>query len=273
YPAMALLGGWAIEKMIDGQDMPISRYVSGALFVIGGGALLLVSSPLAVELVQLEAAGDFKTVEPDAVLAQWSGQSGFPLGLWLVGGAAFGAATLAFLSRWIVTSLLLGVVASLVLGWHARIHFLPTQLWVQATETGRAALTELCGLPGEDCSGDDLSAPERILAVGYAEPSYVMTLGTQNLHPPETPIGLPNDMSGGPIVYLINLEDPDGQPALDQLTEEAAAGNHCVTQSAPHFALNYSNGDPVHFVAVRFDAGPCLSPNLAAERVRFELVD
>ena len=31
----------------------------------------------------------------------------------------------------------------------------------------------------------------------------------------------------------------------------------CVTESEPHYALNYSNGDPVNFRAIRFDTGGC----------------
>ena len=273
YPALALLGGWAVDRMLDGRDMPVSRWVSTGLFVFGGIVLMLVSSPLAVDLVQAEAAGDFKTVDSGAVLAQWAGQSGFPLWLWIAGGIAIALSAFAFATRGVAASLLLGIAASVLLGWHARIYVLPGQMWVQATEVGRAALTEICGVPGESCDDPSLSAPPRILAVGYAEPSYVMTLGTQNLHPPETPIGLPDDAEGNPIVYLINLEDPAGPAAFDQLNQEASAKGYCVRQSTPHYALNYSNGDPVNFVAVRFDAGPCAEGALSAERVRLEVVD
>lgn len=273
YPALALLGGWAVDRMLDGRDMPVSRWVSTGLFVFGGLVLMLVSSPLAVDLVQAEAAGDFKTVDSNSVLAQWNGQSGFPIWLWIAGGVAIALSAFAFTTRSVAASLLFGIAASVLLGWHARIYVLPGQLWVQATEVGRSALTELCGVPGEPCDDESLSAPLRILAVGYSEPSYVMSLGTQNLHPPETPIGLPDDAEGDPIVYLINLEDPAGPSALEQLNEEASVKGYCVRQSTPHFALNYSNGDPVHFVAVRYDAEPCPDGGLSAERVRLEIVE
>lgn len=273
YPALALLGGWAVDRILDGRDMPVSRWVSTGLFALGGLVLMLVSSPWAIDLVQAEAAGDFKTVESSTVLAQWSGQSGFPLWLWMAGGVTIALSAFAFATRGIAASLLLGIAASVLLGWHARIYVLPGQVWVQATEVGRAALTELCGVPGGQCDDEALSAPSRILAVGYSEPSYVMSLGTQNLHPPETPIGLPDDADGDPIVYLINLEDAAGPTALEQLNEEASAKGYCVRQSTPHFALNYSNGDPVHFVAARYDAGPCTDGGLSAERLRLEVVD
>jgi len=256
YPAFALLCGWAAIQLIEGAKLTVSRWISLGLFALGGFALLLVSSPLAVDLVQLEAAGDFKTVEDSLVLTQWLDFSDFPMWLWWLGGAALVAALLAFALRKISLSILLGVAASMLLGWHVRTFFLPTQTWVQPTESAILALEQVCGLPSETCD-DGTVSPARILAVGYAEPSYVMTTGTQNLHPPETPIGLPTETSAYPVVYLMNLEDKASAPALIQMEAEAAAQGRCITRSQSVFALNYSNGDPVHFVAIRFDAQAC----------------
>ena len=45
--------------------------------------------------------------------------------------------------------------------------------------------------------------------------------------------------------------------ALQALRDQANAQNRCMTTGKPHYALNYSNGDPVHFVGVRVDADPC----------------
>ncbi|MEM6499837.1 MAG: hypothetical protein AAF709_24405 [Pseudomonadota bacterium] len=98
---------------------------------------------------------------------------------------------------------------------------------------------------------------DRIQAVGYAEPSYVMTFGTQNLHPPETVVEMPRDDSAYPVVYLINLEDKAGQPAQETLLQAAREQSRCIEASQSVYALNYSNGDPVHFLAYRFDAEPC----------------
>ena len=94
-----------------------------------------------------------------------------------------------------------------------------------------------------------------IQAVGYSEPSYVLTTGTQNLHPPETVVAIPEDEAELPAVYLINMEDEEGAPALSDLTSEAHTRLRgiCQAQSAPHYAVNYSNGDPVNFIAVRLD--------------------
>ncbi len=256
YPAFALLCGWAAVKLYEGAKMPISRWVSLGLYVLGGGALMLISSPFAVREVQSEAASDFKTVDGADVLNAWTQYAGFPMWLWWLGGAALAMSALVFVMRKVSLSILLGVVASMLLGWHARTAFLPTQTWVQPTESAILALKQVCGLPSEVCV-DGVTSPARVLAVGYAEPSYVMTTGTQNLHPPETPIGLPNDSQAYPVVYLLNMEDKAAEPVLAQLLEEANLQGRCISQSDPVYALNYSNGDPVHFKALRFEASAC----------------
>lgn len=271
YPAMALLCGWAAEKMLAGARLPVSRWTSFGVYALGGGLLIFISSPFAARLIKTEAAGDFKTASPDIVIDQWASYVNFPLWLWYLGGAVFLASIAAFAFRRLAPALILGVLTSLFLGWHARIHVLPTQLWAQPTESARLALQGVCGLPFESCE-DGRASPERILAIGYAEPSYVMSFGTQNLHPPETPMILPADEAAYPVVYLINLEDrgsparrcealgeaciPSASDIRDDLLDQARSKNLCVAESDPVYALNYSNGDPAHFVAYRFD-GPC----------------
>ena len=270
YPAMALLCGWAGVKILEGAKLPVSRWLSFGIYAFGGVLLIFVSSPLAARLIKTEAAGDFKTVAPDAVIDQWANYVNFPLWLWYLGGAVFLVSLAAFAFKRLAPALLLGVLTSLFLGWHARIHVLPTQLWAQPTESARLALQGVCGLPFESCE-DGQASPERILAVGYAEPSYVMSFGTQNLHPPETPMTLPAEETAYPVVYLINLEDrgspprrcealgdeciPSASDVRDDLLQQADAASLCVTESDPVYALNYSNGDPAHFVAYRFDTG------------------
>ncbi|MHA7898847.1 MAG: ArnT family glycosyltransferase [Henriciella sp.] len=269
YPAMALLCGWACFKLLDGAKLPVSRWLSFGIYVLGGALLVFVSSPLAARLIKTEAAGDFQTVPSEQVIAQWANYVNFPLWFWYAGGAVFVLSMILFATKRMAPALLLGVVTSLFLGWHARIYVLPTQLWAQPTESARLALQGVCGLPFETCT-DGTESPERILAIGYAEPSYVMSFGTQNLHPPETPMTLPADANAYPVVYLINLEDrgsparrcqalgdeciPSALEIRDDLLRQADATGLCVTQSDPVYALNYSNGDPAHFVAYRFDA-------------------
>lgn len=272
YPAMGLLCGWAGLKLMDGAKLPVSKGVSFAIYLLGGGLLLFVSSPLAARLIKTEAAGDFKTAAPEVVIDQWASFVNFPLWLWGLGAIVFAGSIAATFARKLGVTLFLGIMTSLFLGWHARIYFLPTQLWAQPTETARLALQDVCGVPSETCK-DGRTSPQRILALGYAEPSYVLSLGTQNLHSPETPLLLPDDEAAYPVVYLLNLEGrgspprrcealgDDCIPAVpdirDDLIAQADAAGRCVSQSAPVYALNYSNGDPVNFVAYRFEAGGC----------------
>lgn len=272
YPALGLLCGWAGVKLMEGAMLPVSKWLSFGIYVLGGGLLLFVSSPLAAKLVKTEAAGDFKTVEAEAAITQWAGAVSFPLWLWWLGGAVFVLSLAVFLARRLGLAVAGGIATSLLLGWHVRTHFIPAQLWLQPTESARLVLQGVCGVPSETCA-DGRASPERVLAVGYAEPSYVMTLGTQNLHPPETPMILPEEATAYPVVYLINLEDR-GSPARrcealgedcippaievrDNLLEQARGMGLCVEQSEPVYALNYSNGDPVHFIAYRFEQGGC----------------
>jgi hypothetical protein len=180
--------------------------------------------------------------------------------LWWGGFVLAGLALVELARRHVTASILLAILSSIALGWHIRINMLPSQVGVQPTETARLALEDVCGVPGEDdlCN---VRTPERVLALGYAEPSYVMTLGTQNLHPPQTPLDLPADAAAYPVVYLLNFEDRKAkEPITDtaaRLRAQATSLGACLTEGASYYALTYSNGDPVHFRAWRFDWGGC----------------
>lgn len=262
YPAFALLCGWAAVKLIEGQRATISRYASLILYAIGGVALAAFTSPWAVDALQADKAGDFKTVEESVVMAQWAGATDYPMFFWYMGVGAVFLGGMALAIRQIPLSVLGGVLASILLGWQARIFVLPTQTWVQATETAKLALAEVCGIPRQGCDGE--AGPDRVLALGFAEPSYVLTLGTQNLHPPETPTVLPEDEAAYPVVYLVNLEDQRAQIDFAEVEASAAALGRCETgRSEPFYALNYSNNDPVAFIAVRYEAD-CEASNTAS---------
>lgn len=252
YPAFALLCGWAAIKLIEGARAPVARYVSTALFLVGGVALIAFTSPWAVDALQADKAGDFRTVDAEVVLSQWDGASDYPLFLWWAGLAGVVIAAFAMLVRKVGWAMTGGVAAAVLLGWQARIFVLPTQTWVQATETGKLALEEVCGIPHQDC--EDREGPERVLALGFAEPSYVLTLGTQNLHPPETLLDLPEDDAAYPVVYLVNLEDPGVPDEFAHVEASAEQLGRCSERSEPHYALNYSNNDPIAFIAVRYEA-------------------
>ena len=260
YPAFGLLCGYAAVQIMDGMKMPLARGLGMVTFLLGAVALLAVSYPGITSYFMAETAGDFTTVSTQEVLDAWSSYRDFPIWLWAGGFALAGLALVESARMRMGAAITLAVLSSVAIGWHVRIYMLPSQVWVQPSETARLALEDVCGVPGEDdlCN---VKTPERVLALGYSEPSYVLTLGTQNLHPPQTPLDLPADASAYPVVYLLNFEDRKADPPIVEeaarLREQAAALGVCITEGAPHYALNYSNGDPVHFRAWRFDWGGC----------------
>ncbi|MEM1106100.1 MAG: glycosyltransferase family 39 protein [Pseudomonadota bacterium] len=254
YPALGLMCGLAVTRMMEGLRLPGSQAASLALFGVGGALFAAIGFPGIDALIMADAAGNFTSAGEAEVMAQWRPLLDYPLGLWWAGVGALVVALGLGAARRQGAAMAAGIAAALVLGWHARAVFLPGQTWVQPTVAAQSALAEVCGLPGQGAACD---APARVQAVGYSEPSYVMVTGTQNLHPPETVVEAPGQ-APLPAVYLINLEDPAGAPAAAVLKGGAAAsGAVCVTQSRPRFAINYSNGDPVHFIAIRLDAPPC----------------
>jgi len=260
YPAFGLLCGYAAVRLMEGARLPVSNAFGIVLFALGAVILLAASFPGVTTYFMAETAGDFKTVSAREVLAAWTPYRDFPIWLWWGGFAFAGLALAEFTRRHVAAAILLAILSSLALGWHIRIYMLPGQVWVQPTETARLALEDVCGVPGEGALCN-VPAPERVLALGYAEPSYILTLGTQNLHPPQTPLDLPTVAAAYPVVYLLNFEDRKaGEPITQtaaRLRAEAADLGVCLTEGNPHYALNYSNGDPVHFRAWRFDWGMC----------------
>jgi 4-amino-4-deoxy-L-arabinose transferase-like glycosyltransferase len=261
YPALALICGWGAVQLMgqlksDG-GMYLSRLASVALFSFGGLALCLATSPFGVELLQLDAARGFQAAarEGDVLNAWWQLPDmklhWLGLGLLMVLAAAgFGA------GRRYGASLCLGILASIFLGWHIRTIFLPGAVWMQPTTTARLALAETCSLKAhgllylKSCRPP---FPARVQAVGYAEPSLVFTTGTHTTIPPQTQVTLPETEAGYPVVYLLNLEDEAGREADIDLSALAKAAGRQISRSEPHYALNYSNGDPVVFVSVRID--------------------
>ena len=260
YPAFGLLCGYAAVQLMDGMKMPLARGLGMVTFTLGAVALLAVSYPGVTSYFMAETAGDFTTVSKEEVLASWADYRDFPLWLWAAGFALAGLALVESARLRIGAAITLAVLSSIAIGWHVRIYMLPSQVWVQPSETARLALEEVCGVPGEDAVCN-VKTPARVLALGYAEPSYVLSLGTQNLHPPQTPLDLPTDEAAYPVVYLLNFEDRKAEPPILEeaahLRAQALALGLCLTEGPPRYGLNYSNGDPVHFRAWRFDWGGC----------------
>jgi len=238
--------------------MPVSRIASVVLFLLGIFVMALVSFPGVDAILMREAAADFTTAPGEEVLASWTSGLDYSLLWWGVGLATGLGAAILFVARRMGLAVTLAIASAVGFGWHLRIDFLPAQEWIQATLQARHALEDVCAMPDPAQSREGCGdAPARVQAVGYSEPSYVMVIGTQNLHPPNTVVALPAGPTSYPAAFVINLEDPAGPPARDKLLSEADSRGLCVSQSDPHYALNYSNGDPVHFVALRFDRPPC----------------
>lgn len=260
YPALALICGWGIVQIMGRAQVPVSRFVSLALFGIGGLALCFVVSPWGVDILQTQAAGDFRSAAGgDQVLEIWRAADHNTYEVLLAGFVALlGAVGFGVIRRY-GTSLTLAIMASVLIGWHIRAVFIPEARWVQPTMTARKALAEVCGLQAERgtflylkfCNGQ--AYPARVQAVGYAEPSFVFYVGTETVIPPQTRVELPKLDADYPVVYLLNLEDEAGRNADSALAQLAQKAGRDVTRSKPHYALNYSNGDPVAFVAVRID--------------------
>ena len=259
YPALALMCGWGVVQMMGQARLKWARYGSLFLFAIGGAALCFVASPFGVELLQEEAAEDFRRAAGARdVLEAWARQPDMGLHLLLAGCGAILLAAGLGAARKLGAGVTVAIGASLLIGWHVRLVFLPGATWLQPTQTARIALAEVCGLQidrapllyAKTCHAP---YPERVQAVGYAEPSLVLTVGTNTVLPPKTLVSLPEDGAGYPIVFLLNIEDEAGAAAHDELTKRARELGREVSSSKPHYALNYSNGDPVAFIAMRIN--------------------
>ena len=258
YPALALLCGYAVVQLMDRGRAPISRWASLVFFLLGGAALLIFTSPIASALLRADAASDFKTVNGGEVLVTWTEQT--PEIWWslIPGAVCLLGVFVCSIGRKVGLAIVFALLSSLTLGWHTRISFLPNQTWVQATTTAREALEDVCGLPSQT----DCEAPSEtgVQAIGFAEPSFVFTTGTGVKISPYSSTELLPASEEPVMVFLLNLEDRDVSDAdIEDIRRQAEAQGRCVTQSAPHYAFNYSNGDPVHFIAVRVDQGGCAS--------------
>ncbi len=260
YPAFALLCGFGAVQLMDGQRMPRARGVGMVLFAFGAALLLIASYTGIAAYLMEDAARRFTTASHAEILNAWESAGRFPLWLWWAGFTLVGLALIESARRRTGSAIVFAVLASLAIGWHIRAVMLPAQDWLQPTEAARKALEDVCGVPGE-AALCNVPVPDRVLALGYSEASYVMSLGTQNLHPPRTQRQLPASPDAYPVVYLLNFEDRRAEPVMTaqaaELRAEARRLGLCLTESGPHYALNYSNGRPVHFRAWRFDQGAC----------------
>ena len=263
YPALALLCGYAVYQLVSGAfakaGNPVSGFArSGAiissalLYFIGGLLVMIFVSPFGMNYLKAEAAGDFRSIDAEAVLNTWSSIDVVAWPLVFV-AIAWVLALLFVAIRKYQLAVVFAILSSVLIGWHIRIAVLPTQTWVQATITARDALQDVCGLPSQ--AGCDPVPEENVQALSYAEPSFVFTTGTQVKISPDSSDLL--DTSKGPQAWVINLEDQAGRDGLESLRTQAEASGWCFQRGEDRYVLNYSNGDPVHFVGVRVDPGAC----------------
>jgi len=255
YPALALLCGYGVWQLANGARYPVSRLISLGLFVLGGGLFAAFISPLGLHSVMSEAAGDFRTASAEDVMASWASVElvSWPLVIVLL---ALGATAVAAFIRKYQLAVLFALITSISLGWHVRVFVLPSQTWVQPTWAAREALREVCSLPRQEgCTGQP---PVRVQAIGYAEPSFVFTTGTNVSISPNSDSDLPLATEAPVMAWVINLEaEGEGEIALEHIRRQAEQQGRCMRKSQPVYALNYSNGDPVHFIGVRVEDGPC----------------
>ena len=257
YPAIALLCGYAVTRLADGVRMPVSRTVSAVLFLVVIGAFAIFLSPIGVSQIKLEAMRDLKSIDPEIAHLIWKD---IPVSiLMLVPStvlAVLAAAT--FLSGRNLIAVGLAILCGITLTLHTRIFFLPQQTWLQSTVSARAALAEVCGLPDQqNCASP---TPDDIQALGYAEPSFVFTTGTDVKISPESSSDLPPATEVPVIAYVLNTENKAvNETTLQRIRDQAQEQGRCVGESSNHPAYNYADGNPVNFVAVVVDSGPCAS--------------
>ncbi len=267
YPALALICGWAAVRLMEGARAPVSRWFSFAFFAAGTAVIAFISTPRGIKWVKEQSTGDFRTMERADVLAAWATSLDLELKVLAVGVIAAIIALVLAAQKRITAMVGAGVVAAMLISTNFRTNVLPQQTWLQATETGRLALAEVCALPDGN-PGACGAAPERVRAVYYAEPSLPFTTGTDttistNKPADKTVISVRDGERLDPVeAFLIDTEHPGsathdgltGQQVLELLEAEASEMGLCTRSSGRYPAFNYSNGDPVVFVALRIEA-------------------
>ncbi len=271
YPALSLICGWGFYRLLKGAHLPRLRAASLLIFLAGAGAFIAILSPSLQSRLQIDAAQDFQyAAMPEQVLAVWQALPSGSFYALILGGILALIAAILYIRHLELYAFWAVIGTSILLGWQVRSEFLPNAVWIQPSETAHLALAEVCAVRLKDKTGStscsETALPDRVHVIGYAEPSLVFSLGTQTLIPPRTRLSLPESCAGSPKVYLINLEEAAGRAAKDQLEAWTRSNMYTLTGSRPHFALNYSNGDPVAFQALRIEKTGCSGKNGAIEQ-------
>ncbi len=269
YPALALLCGWAALRLMEGARAPVSRWFSFGLFALGTGVLTFLSTPFGIRWAKEQYTGEFRTMDRADVLAAWSTSLDLEMKMLAAGVIAALIAVVLAAQKRITAMVGASVVAAMLISSNFRANVLPQQSWLMATETGRDALAEVCGLPDGNPARCE-TGPERVRAVYYAEPSLAFTTGTNttistNKPADKTVLSVRDGERLDPVeAFLIDTEHAGspthggltGKQVLDLLEAEASEMGLCTRTSGRYPAFNYSNGDPVVFVALRVEACP-----------------
>lgn len=269
YPAIALMGGAALDHWFSTNEWKQGRWISAAIFLLVGILLALVPTPWILDQIRAEAAEDFGALASRVGGTWHQAWDATGIGLWptiLIALATIGTLYALFKKHQI------GVIAGLVVcsaiaGIGYRSVVLPNQAWMLSTGASLSALKELCALPEDTqqwrASGCEGRAPKKIRAIAFAEPSLVFELGNKIDLPPDSSAELPPIAEDNRPAWLINVGEKAGQQALDKITQAAVAADRCI-RFARRYAFNYSNGDPSVLVAAVVEPGAC--PNASTPR-------
>jgi 4-amino-4-deoxy-L-arabinose transferase-like glycosyltransferase len=271
YPAIALICGAAFDRWFDTERWNFGRWISVAIFIAVTLVLAILPTPWGLEMIRSDAAKDFGPQLAQRVDFIWADQwRQAGVGYWPTALILLAAAGTVYACVKKQPLLILGglVACSLIGGIAYRAVILPNQKWMLASEASIDALKEICALPDgtaawrksgcakELVNGRPLRAPQTIRAIAFAEPSFVFAMGDKVIL--EAKPVLPAVAEDNRPAWIINTGEKDGQAALGQLVEAAAAADRCVRFSR-RYAYNYSNGDPSVLVAAVVEPADCPS--------------
>ena len=230
YPALALLCGVGISRLIKtGQTVQL-QIGSILPFVLGAGVLLYVSHIVHFySFIPSDFHPSIVFPETDLIFT-----SPIPLmqpywypTVFLVGVTVF---MVAF--RAVRLSLIIAISSSLVLAIHLRGDFLPDRKEFYSSQIAMSLITP------------DLAGNRAVPVVGYSEPSLVFLSNNRvDFRPRFEP-------SDDLPLWLLNLQTERGRVALEAMVAHANDTARCTTQSDPVPAFNYSTGDWAAFTRV-----------------------
>ncbi len=267
YPALAMMAGIALDYFISNhKDEPPawSRFFSLGLFGLGAIALIAIMSPWGLSALRAEAANDFGSDELRvANVWLWDWKSvGAPIWPFLLAIIATLTTIYFFVRKQFETTLIALVGCALIVGVSLRTVILPKQSWIIATNAAMASLDEVCGFPKDSAARNnapqcqDITPPNIVRSVSYAEPSFVFSLNGKIILPPKVTSELPDISEESRPVWLINTQKPEGLQALEEIVSQARSANRCV-KLARRFVKNYSNDDASELTAVAVEPAAC----------------